>query len=237
MNTGRLVVMAVLLLGVAGCAALKSPTGATPTGATPPVAGAPAEGSGWWYARFAIERPDGEPPRWYIGTLLGGEVVAPVFDRHFQDIQIWRVHRRAGNDEYGHVFSFIFYSTAAGAQRIYADLEKSPVLHRLRQEGKVTGVSFDDTSRITRPRIEDTSDRHWPLSVQQTWPALAMGASRMWLDLVGEIAIKHSDEQDLEQRYREVQQEINTLWAEQGQHAVLHHLSAIFAYQPLLITY
>jgi hypothetical protein len=34
-----------------------------------------------------------------------------------------------------------------------------------------------------------------------------------------------------------VQQEINTIWAEQGQHAVLHHLSAVFAYQPLLITY
>ncbi len=59
----------------------------------------------------------------------------------------------------------------------------------------------------------------------------------MWLDLVGEIAAKHSDEQDLEQLYMKVQQDINILWAEKGQHAVLHHLSAIFAYQPLLITY
>ncbi len=99
------------------------------------------------------------------------------------------------------MFSFIFYSTAAGAQRIYADLEKNPVLHRLRQEGRVTKVSFDDLATITRPRIEDTSDRRWTLSVQRTWPALAMGASRMWLDLVGEVADKYADEQDLEQRY------------------------------------
>lgn len=101
----------------------------------------------------------------------------------------------------------------------------------------MTKVGFDDTSRITRPRIEDTSDRHWSLSVQQTWPALAMGASRMWLDLVGEVADKHADEQDLEQRYIEVQQDVNDIWAKQGQHAVLHHISGIFAYQPLLITY
>jgi hypothetical protein len=236
MKAGRLLVIFAVLLGVAGCASLKS------TNATAPEAAAtatvkPAEGTGWWYARFFIARPAGEAPRWYIGTLIGGEVVAPVFDRHFQDIQIWRVHRRAGNDAYGHVFSFIFYSTGAGAQRIYADLEKSPVLQTLRQEGKVTKVQFDDTSRITRPRIEDTSDRNWPLSVQQTWPALAMGASRMWLDLVGEIADKHAGEQDLEQRYVEVQQEITDIWAHEGQHAVLHHIGAIFAYQPVLITY
>jgi hypothetical protein len=236
MNTGRLLLMTVLLLSAAGCAALR-PSTKVVSDAAQAVPGDLAEGTGWWYARFFIERPAGEPPRWYIGTLIGGEVIAPVFEQHYQDILIWRVHRRAGNDDYGHVFSFIFYSTAAGAQRIFADLEKNPVLHRLRQEGKVTRVGFDDTSIISRPRIEDTSDRHWSLSVQQTWPALAMGASRMWLDLVGEIADTHTDEQDLEQRYREVQQDLNDIWATQGQHAVLHHLSAIFAYQPLLITY
>ena len=236
MNPGGLLLMAVVLLGAAGCAALRPSTGVE-RGPVPSVPDVAAEGAGWWYARFFIERPAGEPPRWYIGTLIGGEVVAPVFDRHFQDILIWRVHRRAANDDYGHVFSFIFYATAAGAQRIYADLEQNPVLHRLRQEGKVTRVSFDDTSRITRPRIEDTSDRHWTLPVQKTWPALAMGASRMWLDLVGEVAAEHTDEQDIEQRYIKVQEEVNTIWAQQGQHAVLHHLSGIFAYQPLLITY
>ncbi len=236
MNTGRLLLMAVVLLGAAGCASLRPSTEAG-SDASLSVPGGLADGTGWWYARFFIERPAGEPPRWYIGTLLGGEVIAPMFEQHYQDILIWRVHRRAGNDEYGHVFSFIFYSTAAGAQRIYADLEKNSVLQRLMQEGRVTRVGFDDTSSISRPRIEDTSDRNWPLSVQQTWPALAMGASRMWLDLVGEVADKHTDEQDLERRYIEVQQEVNDIWAKQGQHAVLHHLSAIFAYQPLLITY
>jgi hypothetical protein len=235
-NTGRLILTLVVLLGAAGCAALR-PSSGTAGAAAPAVAGELPDGTGWWYARFSIDRPDGEPPRWYIGTLLGGEVIAPVFDRHARDILIWRVHRRAGDDRYGHVFSFIFYSTAAGAQRIYADLEGNPVLQTLRREGLVTGVEFDNLATISRPRIEDTSDRQWPLPVQQTWPALAMGGSRMWLDLVGEIAARHADEQDLEQRYRIVQQEVSDIWAKQGQRAVLHHLTALFAYQPVLITY
>jgi hypothetical protein len=195
------------------------------------------DGEGWWYARFRIARSDGEPPRWHIGTLLAGEVIAPVFDTHYRDIRIWRVHRRAGNDDYGHVFSFIFYSTPAGAQRIYNDMTGNPVLARLQQDNTVSWVGFDDVHEISKPDIEDTSDSGWPLLVQKTWPALAMGASRMWLDLVGELAVAHTDEIDLEQRYEIVQQELNVIWASQGQHAMLHHLSGIFAYEPLLIKY
>jgi hypothetical protein len=230
--------MAIILLlaGVTGCAALKPATGTGHDGTAAAVAALPA-GTGWWYARFTIAEPDTESPRWHIDSLLGGEVIAPMFDRNYEDILIWRVHRRAADDAYGHLFSFIFYSTAAGAQRIYADLEHNAVLRRLRQDGIVTAVAYDDLTRITRPGIEDTSDAAWSLPVQQTWPAFAMGASRMWLDMVGVIADGHADEPDLEQRYLAVQREIDEVWARQGQHAMLHHLSALFAYQPLLITY
>lgn len=236
MNTIRLWLTIAMVLAITGCAT-PGPAGGSPPESGPGVSVEPAQGTGWWFARFYIDRPEGEAPRWYIGTLIGGEVIAPVFDAHFQDILIWRVHRRAGNDPTGHKFSFIFYSSAEGARRIYAALDKNPVLQQLKQAGRVTRVVFDDTSQIKRPRIEDTSDPHWSLAVQRTWPALAMGASRMWLDLVGETAASRSDEPDLEQRYIATQQDVTSIWATQGQHAVLHHISGIFAYQPLLITY
>ena len=54
MNTGRVVLMIVMLLGAAGCASLGPSTGATGAVA-PSVTGAPATGTGWWYARFFIE--------------------------------------------------------------------------------------------------------------------------------------------------------------------------------------
>ena len=221
---------------LSGCALVPADTAPEAPGAVPAGTVLP-EGEGWWYARFHLERPPGEPTRWYLGTLLAGEVIAPVFERHYSDILIWRIHRRAPRDKHGHVFSFIFYASAAAAERIYADIGGNAVLRQLLQDGQVLRTSFDDVSRIRRPDIEDTSDTSWLPVVQQTWPALIMGASRMWLDMVTLMATRQTETSDLEQRYRAVNEEINRIWAEQGQHAVLHHLSAIYGYQPLLIRY
>jgi hypothetical protein len=195
------------------------------------------DGEGWWYARFHIDWPEGEPTRWYMGTLIGGEVIAPIFDDYYPDVYIWRIHRRASRDGYGHVFSFIFYSTPQGAQRIYAAIENNAVVKSLLESGQLTEVSVDDVTRITRPNIEDTSDEHWPESVQKTWPAMIMGTSRMWLDLVSELAANESAFGGLDAKYKNVQEAVTAIWREQGQHAVLHHINAVYAYQPLLIRY
>ena len=195
------------------------------------------EGEGWWYARFHIDWPEGEAIRWYMGTLIGGEVIAPIFDVYYRDVYVWRIHRRASRDGHGHVFSFIFYSTPQGAQRIYNAIENHALVQSLLDSGQLTQVAVDDVTRITRPNIEDTSDDHWPESVQKTWPAMIMGTSRMWLDLVSELAADESAQQGLEAKYRKVQESVTAVWREQGQHAMLHHINAVYAYQPLLIRY
>ena len=234
----KLFITAVIAFGLWGCA-LHAPvpedSEARKQEQIPP--GSLPEGEGWWYARFHIDRPEGEEARWYMGTLIGAEVIAPIFDDYYQDVQVWRIHRRAGNDSYGHVFSFIFYSTPQGAQRIYNAIANNAVVKYLLGSGQLTRVSVDDVTRITRPNIEDTSDASWPLSVQKTWPAMIMGVSRMWLDLVSELASRESSAGGIEAKYRKVQDDITRIWSEQGQHAILHHLNAIYAYQPLLIRY
>lgn len=236
MSKTRCGLMLMLSAMLWGCA-LTPGTPVTETTMVRPATGELPAGEGWWYARFHLARPTGEPPRWHLGTLLAGEVIAPVFERHYGDILVWRIHRRASQDEFGHVFSFIFYATPATAQRVYADIGNNAVLAQLLQDGLVTRTSFDDVSHIRRPDIEDSSDANWLPIVQQTWPALIMGASRMWLDMVTLLAAEYSQEQDLEQRYLAVNKEINRIWAKQGQHAMLHHLSAIYGYQPLMIRY
>jgi hypothetical protein len=234
----KLMTVVIIAIGLSGCASL-SPHAVNKErkGSEQTLAGALPEGQGWWYARFHIEWPEGEGPRWYIGTLIGGEVIAPVFDDYYQDVYIWRIHRRAARDGYGHVFSFIFYSTPQGAQRIFKAIENHPVVQSLLESGRLTRVRVDDVNRITRPNIEDTSDTHWPLYVQKTWPAMIMGVSRMWLDLVSELASREAGTGGLEEKYKKVQDDITRIWQEQGQHAVLHHIDAVFAYQPLLIRY
>ena len=229
------VILAFALWGCASLVPVKEDGTATQHPETD--AGALPEGEGWWYARFHIDWPEDEPARWYIGTLIGGEVIAPIFDDYYQDVYIWRVHRRASRDGYGHVFSFIFYSSPQGAQRIYTAIENHAVVKSLLENGQLTRVSVDDVTRITRPDIEDTSDERWPESVQKTWPAMIMGTSRMWLDLVSELAAGENAAGGLDAKYKNVQEAVTAVWREQGQHAMLHHINAIYAYQPLLIRY
>ncbi len=195
------------------------------------------EGEGWWYARFHFDWPEGDEIRWYLGALIGGEVIAPLLEQYGQDISFWRVHRRAARDDSGHAFSFIFYSTAETAQSIYTTIENHAVVKSLLDSGRLTRLWSDDVNNILRPNIEDTSDDNWPVSVQKTWPAMIMGTSRMWLDLVSEFASADSGAGGLEARYKRVQGEVTSIWQEEGQHAYLHHLNAIYAYQPLLIRY
>ena len=234
----KLFIAAILVIGLWGCTSLSPVVESSDIRESDqPLSGTLPEGEGWWYARFHIYWPEDEEARWYMGTLIGGEVIAPIFDEYYQDVYIWRIHRRASRDGYGHVFSFIFYSTPQGAQRIYAIIENHAVVKSLLENGRLTRVTTDDVSRITRPNIEDTSDDHWPLSVQKTWPAMIMGASRMWLDLVSELASHESNIDGVDAKYKKVQDDVTRIWREQGQHAILHHMNAIYAYQPLLIRY
>lgn len=236
MKIGSRILLVLWLVVPAGCATLQHKAVEHKPAAVGRGAELPA-GEGWWYARFRIPTASGQTPLWHIDALIAGEIITPVFERNFRDIHIWRVHRRAADDAYGHVFSFIFYSTPQVAQRVYDEIHASPVLAELQARGLVTEVLSDDPAANTRPDIEDTSDRAWPGIVQKTWPAMIMGASRMWLDLVGGLAANHADEPDLVHRYERVEQDLDRLWATQGQHAFLHHLDALFAYQPLLIRY
>ena len=234
----RLLVTVIFALGLWGCTSVPpvASNSETPEHHQTPPANLPA-GEGWWYARFHIDWPEGEEIRWYMGTLIGAEVIAPVFDEYYQDIYIWRVHRRASRDGHGHVFSFIFYSTPQATQRIYTAIESNTVVKSLLENGQLTKLSFDDVTRITRPNVEDTSDKNWTLSVQKAWPAMIMGASRMWLELVSESASRQSNISGIEARYKKVQDDVTQIWRDQGQHAILHHLNGVYAYQPLLIRY
>ena len=232
----RLSTIVIALLALSGCASLTPAGDDTTADVVAASADALPEGEGWWYARFHIDWPEDSSIRWHMGTLIGGEVIAPVFDEYYQDIYIWRVHRRASRDG-GHIFSFIFYSTPQGAQRIYTAIENNAVVKSLLDNGQITRVEVDDVARITRPNIEDTSDARWSEPVQKTWPAMIMGASRMWLDMVSELAAEEYATRDLDEKYRKVQAGMTDIWQDQGQHAMLHHLNAVYAYQPLLMRY
>jgi hypothetical protein len=195
-----------------------------------------ANGNSWWYYRVKVNRPDKAPPNWAMGALVAGEIFSPVLQRYRQDIKLWRFHRRAGSDKAGHQFSFIFYSSALTAQSIYDDLADDELLLELLQEGKLDSVQLDNTGQLSKPDIEDTSDKSWPLIIQKSWPDYIMGVSQMWLNLVQRLAEKHNHD-DVIHRYDLVQKELTRLWVQHGQHVWLHHLNALYAYEPFFVRY
>lgn len=233
------IVAAFLMFALSGCASICGP--ATPGLGTEPRTRFPAD-SGWWYVRFKIDVLEGsEAPRWYMDALLAREVVAPVLQRRNGEVFLWRFHRRAAQDAGGHQLSFIFYSEAKTARRINREIRDNPLLAELKAAGAVVDDMYDDPSRNERPGIEDTSDKHWSQPVQVSWPYFIMGVSEMWLELVSEMATRDSAGQpassieSLQELYRKVNTDVEQTWEAEGGHALLHHLNALFGYQPVVV--
>lgn len=193
-----------------------------------------AADNGWYAARFSLPREKGKEPQWYLGTLLAGEVVLPLLDQYGQQIVNWRVHRRASDDQMGHVFSFIFYSSGVEAESIYQTIKNNRILAELQEQQRVLKASYEPQVEDTLASIADTSDPSWPEEMRDTWPLFIMGASQMWLAQVKIFKAETVAEQAVELRYQVIQGKMTDLWQQQGQHALIHHLGALYAYQPVL---
>jgi len=198
---------------------------------------------GWWRVRFRMAWPPDREPAWHVDFFLAHRVVSPVLGRYGDRLSLWRFHRRAARDGAGHQFSFLFYSTPSTARGIYDEVRGNDLLARVVEAGVIEAVRYDDIGTLSMPRREDTSDRHWPESVQKAWPAFIMGASRTWVELIHLTALEKLEEDgplndspsDVLEFYREVSESVTALWREEGRHAFLHHLNALFGYEPVVV--
>ncbi len=176
-----------------------------------------------------------------MDLYLAHQVILPKLEQNKQDIYLWRFHRRAARDGAGRQFSFIFYSSPQTAQNIFNTLKTDPLVNDLKSAGLLAKDVYDDPAKSTLPNIEDTGDKNWPASIQKTWPYYIMGASQMWLNLIAEIAAEKladdpapSSIEEIEAFYQQVDETITDLWQKEGRHAFMHHLNALFEYEPLI---
>ena len=235
----RLVSVAIIfsMLAIGGCATTIERK-AVQTIEPPPAE--IASSAGWWYARFRMQWPQEEDPSWHTDLLIAHKIVAPVLLKYKDRIRLWRFHRRAARDEAGHQFSFIFYASAETAYQVFDMLRSNALLTEMTDSGRIIAEVYDNPDRIAKPRIKDTSDPSWPSSVQKSWPYFIMGASQMWLSLITEIIAEIPAAKtplsldEYEEFYKEVNTTITSLWANDGRHAFLHHLNALFGYKPVI---
>lgn len=233
----RLVVWTVLIL-VAGCSSMGQIQIRTAKPLAPEILS--DEERGWWRARFRMLWPPEEEPAWHVDLILAHQIVLPALQHHRDEIDLWRFHRRAARDEHGHRFSFLFYASPATAFDIFHTLMSDPLLDRLKYSGLILEDIYDDPGVIEKPNIEDTSDPKWPDVVRRNWPYYIMGVSQMWVNMIAEIAAQQPDGDNLStiselaEFYQNVNTSLTETWRKKGRHAFMHHLNALFGYEPLI---
>ena len=227
-----------IVLLLAGCAAFEKPSH-HPSSA--PLASALQE-RGWWSIRFKMGRPDGQP-RWPVDLLIAHRIVGPLLTDFQAEIYLWRFHRRSADDDSGHQFSFIFYTTAVAADRINRAVAGDPLVARLQATGPLRHVLYAAVDQNQRPELGDTSDPSWSPVMKDNWPHYIMGVSRMWLGMIDqisrELAVASAPIDPLSvapqlAHYEQVDSRITGVWQQEGYHALLHHLNAIYGYGPLV---
>ena len=193
----------------------------------------------WWASRFKIFWPSEREADGTVDLLLAHAVVGPVLEKHANELVCWRFHRRAARDKTGHQFSFLFYAVPDAAGEIFQEIQQNEILTQALEAGIVEKVTVDDPADPSRPRIGDMSDPRWSPVLQRNWPSFIMGVSSLWLGLISEgmagNSLEDHDINALLDHYRKVDAEITSIWNREGQHALLHHLNALFGYEPLLI--
>ena len=211
----------------------------------PPLSDSPipkhSEPQGWWTVRFQIAPAETEEPPWHVDLILAHRVISPVLKAYGEDIFLWRFHRRALRDDIGHQFSFIFYAPSNTGERIVQDITTSPALTALKHAEVIVREVIQAPSKPSDQRIEATSDASWSPPVQRSWPPFIMGVSETWLQLIHEYAdqiiLKRplSTVPDILAFYKIINDRMEATWRDEGGHAFLHHLNAVFGYEGVVV--
>ena len=204
----------------------------------PSVGGTTGQVQYWWHVNYRIQWPENTEPKFYIDLLLADAVIEPILLQYRDSITYWRFHRRAIRDKGGHQFSFIFYTDKTTARNIYRQVKNNGITKKMLMMNILQKINVDNPDKNNLTDVNATSDKNWPLELQNAWPAYIMGASNTWLQLIDQEVKDNKEDNDIShllEIYRQADANISKLWFEQGQHAFLHHLNAIFGYKPILI--
>jgi hypothetical protein len=229
----NLCVGGVLLVLLAGCAT----TGPAPG----PGALSAAPDSGWWTVYLYFTWPENAPPNMSLDLLAAREIFAPLIEAHRKELPLWRFHRRAVRDSAGHRLRFLFYASPRTAREINTALMADPLLAKLHEAGVVERVVIDDPETPPLSDLAATSDPNWSPAMQASWPYFIMGVSQLWLHLMDAFAATEPagppprDLPALRQYYQKMDERMTATWQQEGRHALLHHLNALFGYERLAV--
>jgi hypothetical protein len=172
--------------------------------------------------------------------LIAHRVVGPVIRANDGDIGLWRFHRRSAEDQAGHQFSFLFYTSAAVADRVHQAAMEDPLVARMLSAGVIRKVFTDAVDHERSPEYGGHQrPRTGRRSCRTTGPITSWGSAACgweWSSrFPGNSGI--ADDATMEQllvHYEQVNDRVTRIWKKEGYHALLHHLNAIYGYEALI---
>ena len=197
------------------------------------------QGYGWYSVRFRMQRLDGRT-RWENDLLIAHQIAAPLLEAHRIEIDLWRFHRRSAEDDTGHQFRFMIFCSARTARAIYQAVDADPMILQLLSAGVLTEVVTDALDQNHLQTVGAVSDPNWTPVMQDTWPYFIMGVSRMWLGMIDKYSQQvgfpeSANIRQLLDHYQQVNVRVTQVWQHESQHALLHHLNAIFGYEAMIL--
>ena len=193
----------------------------------------------WWHIDFIMQWDREGPPDTFLDALIADQICAPALASVGGSIRLWRFHRRFPRDDIGHRLSLRVFTDEESARRVFEHVRGSTVLAWLETDDWVESVKLTRRERSEAPSIAASSDPQWPAAIQSSWPWFIMGVSQAWLALIKQVSVEDpydgTSKWSLLSHYQSVDETIDEQWRAYGQHAYLHHLNAIFAYEPLVV--
>ena len=139
-----------------GCASLKTVDVQT----IDPSVGVPSDTrNSWWSVRIQWDWPEDSDPAWHLDLLAAHQILLPIINSHQDDIILWRVHRRAGRDDAGHQFSFLFYASSQTAQSVYDDIANNSLIAGALAAGLIRQVRTKPMPEGFQTHIADSAIR------------------------------------------------------------------------------
>jgi len=135
-----------------------------------------------------------------------------------------------------------FCEKAETAQLIDEEITSNSALTKLTGAELLKAYFWEEKenqNQNNKTKIEDTSDRRWPIEIQMSWLHFIMGVSEMLLALIDNIKEESSPNLSepinlIESYYLKIHKRLSEIWHIHGSHAFLHHINALFGYVPLI---
>ena len=171
--------------------------------------------------------------------MIADTIVRNVIDSKKSNIKCWGLHRRWPPDDIGHEFTAQLYISKETSDEIDNLVMNNRMFRLIRDELEYTVECNKSTE------FSVITDKYWPISIQESWPWFIQGICETLLRMITctkkntlqtySMQELPREKSNLEDLYKEIENEINKIWTKEGYWPFLHHLNAIFGYTPIQV--